>query len=125
MNIEEELNSLFSHRTSGPFLFLGSGFSRRYMGLEDWEGLLERFCVMGKPYAYYKSSANGDIPLSAQLIADDFHDLWWTSDDYATSREIYAPYVKNKTSPLRYEISKHLKNKTSESLGTLDSSQEI
>ncbi|MBN3471687.1 hypothetical protein G0D98_25345 [Pseudomonas savastanoi pv. phaseolicola] len=82
MDIEAELSSVFSQRSSGPFLFLGSGFSRRYIGLEDWEGLLSRFCLTGKPYAYYKSSANNDTPKSAQLIADEFHDLWWSHHDY-------------------------------------------
>lgn len=111
MDIENELNQLFINRASGPFLFLGSGFSRRYMGLEDWQGLLNKFCVMGKPYEYYKSSANGDIARSALLIAEDFHDLWWSSDNYKESREKHSNIVKDKSSPLRIEISRYLVEK--------------
>lgn len=125
MNIEDDLNSLFAHRASGPFLFLGSGFSRRYMGLEDWEGLLSLFCVMGKSYQYYKSSANGEIPASARLIAEDFHDHWWTNDNYQESRREYEKHIVNKTSPLRYEISKYLKNKTDEKIKSLEFEEEI
>lgn len=125
MNIEDELTVLFKDRASGPFLFLGSGFSRRYMGLEDWEGLLSLFCVTGKSFQYFKSSANGDIPSSARLIAEDLHDYWWSNDDYKESRLEYEKNVINKTSPLRYEISKHLINKTEEKLKSLDLEDEI
>ncbi|MNO50977.1 hypothetical protein D3C76_413670 [compost metagenome] len=111
MDIEAELSSVFSQRSSGPFLFLGSGFSRRYIGLEDWEGLLSRFCLTGKPYAYYKSSANNNTPKSAQLIANDFHDLWWGHDDYAQQRQQSAHLINDRTSPLRLEICEYLKQK--------------
>lgn len=111
MDIEAELSSVFSQRSSGPFLFLGSGFSRRYIGLEDWEGLLSRFCLTGKPYAYYKSSANNDTPKSAQLIADDFHDLWWGHEDYRQKREEAAHLINDRTSPLRLEICDYLQHK--------------
>lgn len=111
MDIEAELSSVFSQRSSGPFLFLGSGFSRRYIGLEDWEGLLSRFCLTGKPYAYYKSSANNDTPKSAQFIADEFHDLWWSHADYSKKREEMAHLIKDRTSPLRLEICEYLQNK--------------
>lgn len=111
MDIEAELSSVFSQRSSGPFLFLGSGFSRRYIGLEDWEGLLSKFCLTGKPYAYYKSSANNDTPKSAQLIANDFHDLWWAHEDYNEKREKSSQLISDRTSPLRLEICEHLRHK--------------
>ena len=44
-----------------PFLFVGSGLSRRYTGTPGWEGLLSGVCeeVLENPYAYagYKSRA--------------------------------------------------------------------
>lgn len=125
MDIESDLNNLFSNRTSGPFLFLGSGFSRRYMNLEDWEGLLEKFCISGKSYSFYRSSANGDIPTSARLIANDFHDTWWNENDFAESRSEYEEKILNRTSPLRYEISKYLINKTEEKKQNLNLQEEI
>lgn len=111
MDIESELSLIFSQRSSGPFLFLGSGFSRRYIGLEDWEGLLALFCLAEKPYAFYRSSSNKNTPKAARLIADDFHDIWWEKEEFKESRNEYAELISDKTSPLRYEICKYLSQK--------------
>lgn len=111
MDIETELGTIFSQRSSGPFLFLGSGFSRRYIGLENWEDLLAKFCLNKKPYAFYRGSADNNIPLAAKLIAEDFHNLWWEAPEYEQSRVDHAASVKNKTSALRFEICKYLKEK--------------
>ena len=37
--MENRILEFIGHYNTAPFLFVGSGFSRRYLGLEDWEGL--------------------------------------------------------------------------------------
>lgn len=108
MNITEKLIEIFKTRSAGPFLFLGSGFSRRYLGLEDWRGLLERFCVSDKPFEYYLATANGDYPTVATLLARDFNEIWWSSSKYEKSVERFKSKVSNETSALRIEISNYL-----------------
>lgn len=93
---------------SAPFLFIGSGFSRRYLNLEDWHSLLRRFSEGLKPYEYYHATANGDLPMVASLIADDFHDRWWADSKYEPSREKHKAKVRDKTSALRIEICNHI-----------------
>ncbi|MCO4892207.1 SIR2 family protein [Cupriavidus sp. WGtm5] len=108
MTIEERLTEILRTRSSGAFLFIGSGFSRRYLGLEDWEGLLSRFCVGLKPFEYYRGAADGDIPTAAKLLAVDFNEHWWTAKEYASSVEVHKSMIQNATSALRIEISHYL-----------------
>lgn len=108
MDIQEKLIEIFQSRMAGPFLFLGSGFSRRYLGLDDWRGLLERFCVTGKPFEYYLASANGHYPTVAALLAKDFNEYWWKAPEYEKSVERFKSKVRDETSALRIEISNYL-----------------
>lgn len=104
MIIKDGLTAIFQARTAGPYLFVGSGFSRRYLGLEDWRGLLTRFCQAGRPFEYYVASADGDLATVAKLLANDFNEHWWKSEDYQRSVARYKSKVKDVTSALRIEI---------------------
>ena len=106
--MKEKLVAHFQSAPSTPFLFIGSGFSRRYLGLEDWEALLRKFCTNIKAYEYYLTTANGDLPTAASLMALDFHEMWWSSPEYETSREKNKAKVRDKTSALRIEIANYL-----------------
>lgn len=108
MSIEQTLIEIFKSKGAGPFLFVGSGFSRRYLGLEDWKGLLSKFCVMGKPFEFYLAGADGDYPTAAKLIAQEFNTYWWTAAEYADSVSINSSKVADSTTALRIEISRYL-----------------
>lgn len=108
--IRPRLVEHFEGAGSAPFLFIGSGFSRRYLGLEDWDSLLRRFATGLRPYEYYYGAANGDLPTVASLIAEDFHDLWWDGEDYSASRERNRSLIRDRTSPMRIEIAQYLDN---------------
>ena len=65
-----------------PFLFIGSGMSRRYLNLPDWKGLLKHFAeiIRKDEFAYdsYENRAKGIsckagiMPKVAELIQKDF-----------------------------------------------------
>lgn len=107
--ITEYVSDLLKSHGGAPFLFVGSGFSRRYLGLEQWDGLLARFCAKIKDFNYYLASANGDIPMAASLVAKDFHDLWWANDEYSENRETFKNETKVVSSALKIEISSYLR----------------
>jgi hypothetical protein len=108
LTVEQNLVSIFKSKGAGPFLFVGSGFSRRYLGLDDWKGLLSRFCLMGKPFEYYLASADGSYPVAARLIAQEFNTYWWSAPEYIESVALNSGKVVNSTSALRIEISRYL-----------------
>lgn len=109
-NITDELTKMIRENQGNPFLFIGSGLSRRYLGLEDWKGLLEKFSIT-KEFGYYLSSANEDLATAAGLLAKDFHELWWSDSQYKESRNSFKE-TKNQSSALKFEISKYLKQLT-------------
>lgn len=108
MDIKTKLIEIFKSRSAGPFLFVGSGFSRRYLGLEDWRGLLTKFCVTGNPFEYYLAKANGDHAKVSELLAVDFNEYWWKADEYKANVERYKSKITDVTSALRIEICNYL-----------------
>ena len=40
-SFEEKLIRHLKKSNTAPFLFIGSGFSRRYLGLEDWKRITQ------------------------------------------------------------------------------------
>ncbi|ENX45081.1 TPA: hypothetical protein R7S05_004284 [Acinetobacter baumannii] len=71
VDIETELAELLSESLSAPFLFIGSGFSRRYLDLPDWKGLLSQFAT-SMPFDSYLGTAGNDLPKAALALAEDF-----------------------------------------------------
>ncbi|MEB8691193.1 SIR2 family protein [Bacillus cereus] len=115
INIEELLAEHLKKISTAPFLFIGSGFSRRYLNLPNWDGLLEQFSeLVPRSYDYYVSTANKELPEVARLIAQDFHPIWWDDDKYLTSREKFKGKINTIESPLKIEIAQYLRDITYE-----------
>jgi SIR2-like domain len=113
MDVQEKLEKHLKNFTSAPFLFVGSGFSRRYLGSEDWEGLLRIFSdlIQPKRFPYYKSTAKGKLDVAAGLMAADFHKIWWNDPRFEESRERFGELASDISSPLKIEISRYLAEK--------------
>lgn len=111
--VDEVLAARLQAERTSPFLFVGSGISRRYIGLETWTDLLSHFASkLAKPYGYYNGKAAGDLPRTASLIAQDFFEVWWASPEFEGSREALAARPPgDPASCLKYEIAKHLARK--------------
>lgn len=104
LELENEVRELITRTGGSPFLFIGSGFSRRYIGLEDWRGLLSKFCENLNDFEYYLASANGKLEKAASLMAADFHKVWWNHEKFSNSRESYKHLAVDVNSALKIEI---------------------
>jgi hypothetical protein len=112
MDIKKNLKEDLKKFDLAPYLFVGSGISRRYLGLENWENLLRRFCVYGmKPFAYYFSRSGGKFEWTASLMAEDYHKIWFTDERFEKNRNGHEEKMIHIQSPLKCEISEYLKTK--------------
>ena len=125
IDIKENLIDHFNRSSSFPFLFIGSGLSRRYLGLEDWEGLLKRFCESLEDYQYYYSTASGCLPEVATSMSKDFHDLWWKSEKYLEDRKKYKDLCVNPSSALKIAIASYLEELSNHKCSNVQYTEEI
>lgn len=123
--ITEKLAALLKSNAGAPFLFVGSGFSRRYIGLEQWDELLGRFCDDIKPFGFYASHTNSELPAAAALMAEDFNPVWWEHERYAESREKFAQTIITNSSALKHEIAAYLATKVHETIASDGLSKEL
>lgn len=104
----ELIDSLSGH-SALPYLFLGSGVSRRYLGLPDWEGLLRRFAgEIGEDFNFHLASADGNLPAAATSIAHAFHEHWWKDPLYEDQRAAYSSLVRDTEGALKVAISSYI-----------------
>lgn len=71
-DVKKAASNVISSSSQYPFLFVGSGLSRRYLGSPDWVGLIRDTCteVLGDPYAYAGYVANARSALGVSTIDD-------------------------------------------------------
>lgn len=110
MDITESLKEIIKASPTAPFLFIGSGFSRRYLDLEDWEGLLTRFGDnLSTGFVKYASESNDNLALAAQNMASAYSEYWWKLPQAKVISK--SPnWYKHITAPLRYDVCEYLKN---------------
>lgn len=107
MSLKSKIIEHLSQFHTAPFLFIGSGLPRRYLGIDDWTGLLRRMSdLTDRPYEYYRASGDGSEPRIATEIAKDLHVKWWDSDNFSESRDNFKSDSINKESAFKIEIAK-------------------
>ena len=120
------LQEVVARFNTTPFLFAGSGITRRYYGLPDWVGLLTHFANKVKKdsfaYRYYENKAREvenvteKLPLIASYIEKDFNDAWFNNEEGIRSvSETVENAVAMGVSPFKAEISEYIR-----SLSTVD-----
>ena len=116
-----KINDIFSQFNTPPFLFVGSGISRRYLNLPDWKGLLSHFTRIVSDddysFSYYENLATsaeytqGVYPKIASLLEREYNKLWFKAPDIRTISEEKLEDVKNNgLSPFKAEIASYIQS---------------
>lgn len=106
---------LFSTLKHLPFLFIGSGISRRYMKLPNWEELLRQFASKIHPdnplalEVYIHKAGGKNWPAVSTLIEAEFNALWLTSQDFEKQRSEHQDAVKGGASPFKLELAAYFR----------------
>lgn len=97
---------------TNPYLFVGSGLSRRYLNLPTWLDLLDNFSStlsLPKQFEYYQSTSNGNLPKLASILAKEFHENWWGLKQFETSRNKNKDEARKGINlPFKIEISDYV-----------------
>ncbi|GGL75297.1 hypothetical protein GCM10010840_11770 [Deinococcus aerolatus] len=116
-----QLTSMLTRAGGLPYLFVGSGMSIRYLGLESWSGLLQKFASESSNVLdYYKvrTQLKDDdeqilsMPMTGTLVASDFTDVWFRSPKYEAQREKYLGRAGFREAPIKIAISEYMSEKT-------------
>ncbi|WP_028590371.1 SIR2 family protein [Paenibacillus massiliensis] len=122
----KQIEDLLKESQSLPFLFIGSGVSKRYISTESWPGILDRFAriVDSSDFAYekYENRARQallerDIPQTtnnlmtkmADYIENDFNTLWFDSQDFSERRDKFREEVRSGVTPFKLELADYFR----------------
>lgn len=121
------LKPLLNKADSMPFLFLGSGFSQRYLNTPTWMDLLEYVAdltfnnktgfqkIKRKAEKQYniETDYNKYMTFLCDQISDELDEVWFDDDRFKENREKYWHLIKEKsTPPIKIEIADYLKTFT-------------
>ncbi|MGH4039057.1 MAG: SIR2 family protein [Sphaerochaeta sp.] len=115
---QKKLIEIVKNFNNSPFLFIGAGFSKRYLETPSWPNLLEYFAKKVKPtdplaYATYINLGKNDNAQIGSLIADDFNKLWFNDMKFRNEnpKEIIEYIKENQQgSPFHAAVAEYLKS---------------
>ena len=119
MNILDIIKNAIQITGHHPFLFIGSGISKRYLNTEKWDELLKVFCTefSGNDFQYnvYENEIDtkdyyGLQPAIASLLEKDYNRAVLSDEQYKDFRSNHKKDLLNNVSALKIAISEHLSN---------------
>lgn len=117
--LRDELVSSLREHTALPYLFLGSGLSRRYLGLPDWEGMLRHFAdEIEADLDFILATNSNDLPKAASHLAKDFHPIWWKDRRYAKQRKEFKSTVRDEEKAFKVAVAEYFRERSNLAAGT-------
>lgn len=111
-----EIRKLLEAVNSHPILFVGSGFTHRYLGTDDWKGLVSHFAKQAKPetdfaFEWYRNevAAAGtdggqDLPEITQRVEKDYARRFLSDESFRELRSRHEARIREGVSPLKIGV---------------------
>ena len=119
MSIITPLSELIKSLPAIPFLFVGSGLTRRYYRLPNWRELLEVFARRLRDddfalarYENMVGPIDNPLPEVAERIAGEFNVRWFDDPGWRDIDKEYLTAVQDRTAPFKAEIATYIKRKS-------------
>lgn len=115
----QALRKLLESTKAHPFLFVGSGFTHRYLQSEDWKSLVGRFAKLSKPespfaFEFYKNEVErtGELgenllPSMTSLIEKNFNQRFFSAPGFQDWHQRRSAEVQSGLSPLKIGVAEH------------------
>lgn len=111
-DVTEDIKNCIQDMACQPILFIGSGFTKRYLDGPRWEELLkyllEQCPEIDRQFAYYKQRYPDFVDIGT-VFAEKYNDWAWTKGDPPFPTQLYeegnTPEIY-----LKHTISEHLKD---------------
>jgi len=125
LDIENKLDEVLKKSNSLPFLFVGSGMSRRYLDLPNWGGLLKKFLDEDE-VEYHIQKTSGDYPKVAKYIQSEFLEIFWKNLEYKKMKDEYKKLgFIGEQYPFKFAISKYFQDIDYSSYALKDEVEEL
>lgn len=108
---KDEFIDILQKRKGAPFLFLGSGFSRHYLGTPCWVDILQMFAPHKIEQYYSLFNTKSLIKVATEIAKDLTKDFWELSDN-DDFKQTYQNDVVDPSSVLKIRISNYLKDQS-------------
>lgn len=119
----DQVKSVFGDKNP-PFLFVGSGFSIRYLNFQNFEDLLRSLSVLYlKDFTYYVMKANGDLPLVAEYMAQDFAESVYKDKMLSSFKDKYKHYFTKNNYAFKYYLSEYIEKKTQNEINSIQNEE--
>lgn len=121
--MNEFLQPLLKKADALPFLFIGSGFSRRYLNIPTWEELLKHVASITYPNKFgftkaeneaskifdKKSQYNKYMTALCDIISNDLDAIWYTDEKFEDNRNKYEELILTRQiPPIKIEIAEFI-----------------
>ncbi len=99
-----------------PYLFVGSGLTKRYYNLPSWGDLLKHFIKIISDdefaYQYYLDKCGQKFEAVGTLLEKDFNEKWFNTPSIRSTAPDVARSVREGVSPFKAEVSEYIKQQS-------------